>query len=264
MAYADGALDAEASVRIAALLKADPEARARVSMFRATGKELSALYDGVLQEPVPGHLTQFVLNYGQGREAGPAPRSLGSAPSRRPRLPSLWAGFKERLIPDGVGWHLAAASAAALTVGVSAGFLLGGAGQDGGSGPSLTVMRQGQILASGALHHVLEALPSNEERTADSTNGSMPVRAVLTFRTKEGGYCREYEIAAPQAPFQGLACRQADGRWAVEAHVAQEAAAAGTHVVAHGEVLDKIAETRMDGDALGQSQEKAALRRGWK
>jgi hypothetical protein len=34
--------------------------------------------------------------------------------------------------------------------------------------------------------------------------------------------------------------------------------------VAHGEVLDKITGSRMEGDAFGQSQEKAALKRGWK
>jgi surface antigen len=264
MAYADGALDAQAGARIAALIKADPRAQARVSMYRATGKELGALYEGVLQEPVPAHLVEFVMDYGGGREAGPAPKSLAFAPSRRPRLDGLWEVFKARLIPEGAGWHLAAASAAALAVGIGAGYLSGGPGQDGGLGPSLTVMRQGQILASGTLHHVLESLPSNEERAAGSTNGTMPVRAVLTFRTKAGGYCREYEMAAPQGAFQGLACRQADGHWAVEAHIPDAAAAAGTHVVAHGEVLDKIAESQMDGDALGKNEEKAALKRKWK
>jgi hypothetical protein len=278
MAYADGALDAETHARIAAALKADAVARARVSMFRATGKELSSLYDGVLREPVPEHLIEFVMDYGKGREASPvqkspvqtrrtpAASSLGRAfaPARRPRSPRLWAALGDRLIPQGAGWQLAAASAAALTVGMSAGFLLGGEGQDSGSGPSLAVLRQGQILASGALHHVLENLPSNAERAAGSSQGSIAVRAVLSFRTKEGGYCREYEMASAEGQFQGLACRQAGGQWAVEAHVAQGAAPAGTHPVAHGEVLDKITGSRMEGDAFGQSEEKAALKRGWK
>lgn len=270
MAYADGALDAGTRAQIAAALKADAGARARVAMFRATGKELSSLYEGVLREPVPGHLIEFVMDYGKGREESPALKSktpaassLGRAfvPARRPRLPSLWAALADRLIPQGAGWQLVAASAAALTVGMSAGFLLRG---EGGSGPSLAVLRQGQLLASGALKHVLESLPSNEERAAGSTQGSVAVRAVLTFRTKEGGYCREYEMAGAEGQFQGLACRQAGGQWAVEAHVAQGAAAKGTHAVAHGEVLDKIAESRMEGDAFGQSEEKAALKRGWK
>src|SRR5262245_48655166 len=102
MAYADGALDAEAGARVTVLLKADPEARARVAMFRATGRELSAHYEGVLREPVPERLIEFVMSYGQGREASPAPKSpapaassLGraSAPSRRPHLGRLWAAL---------------------------------------------------------------------------------------------------------------------------------------------------------------------------
>jgi hypothetical protein len=121
-------------------------------------------------------------------------------------------------------------------------------------------MRQGQILASGALHQVLETQPSDKERGAGSTQGTTAVRAVLTFRTKEGGYCREYTMAA----YQGLACRQAGGQWVVDAHVAQKPAAAGTQPVAHGEELDNIVESRKKGDALGESEEKAAIKRGWK
>jgi anti-sigma factor RsiW len=261
MAYADGALDAEAGARIAALLRADAGARARVAMFRATGRELSALYEGVLREPVPAHLSQFVMSYGKEREEGPAPEGPAFVPARPTRLARLWTAWQERLIPQSAGWQLAAASAAVLIVGAGAGLFLRG---DGGLGPNLAALRPGQLLASGVLHHVLETVPGNEDRVAGSTNGATTVRAVLTFRTKEGGYCREYEVVAPQGQFQGLACRQADGRWAVEAHVAQEAAAAGTHVVAHGEVLDKIAESRMEGDAFSQNEEKAVLRRGWK
>jgi hypothetical protein len=277
MAYADGALDAEAGARIAALIKADPEARARVLLFRATGKELSCLCEGVLREPVPAHLTQFVMTYGKGRAASPAqkrlalagPARLSLAPAasslRRVRLTSLWAGLRERLIPEGGGgWQLAAASALALIVaGAGAGFLL--RDQDGGLGPGLSVLRQGQILASGPLHQVLESLPSNEERAAGSTKGATAVRAVLTFRTKEGGYCREYELATAQGQFGGLACRQAGGDWAVEVHAAQQAQATGMHhPVGHGERLDQLVDGRMEGDAFGEAEEKAAIKNGWK
>jgi len=279
MAYADGALDAEAGARIAALIKADPAARARVSMFRATGKELSGLYEGVLREPVPAHLADFVMNYGKEGQARPAPaglaylnlaprrpaRNAASSLSGRQRLMGLWAGWRERLIPEGVaGWHLAAAaSALVLTVGAGAGFLL--RDQDGGLGPGLSVLRHRQILARGTLYQVLETLPSNEERAAGSSQGAAAIRAVLTFRTREGGYCREYEMATAQGQFQGLACRQAGGEWAVEAHAAQKAQASGApHPVGHGEQLDKAVDRRMEGDAFGAADEEAAIKNGWK
>jgi hypothetical protein len=181
-------------------------------------------------------------------------------PLRRAQLAGLWAGF-QRLIPDGAGRHLAAASGIALIVGVSAGFLLRGAGED--DGPGLAVLPDGRILVSGTLHQVLESLPSNEARAAGRRPGAA-VRAVLTFRAKGGGYCREYEMAAPQGQFQGMACRQADGQWAVEAYVAQADAATGVHVVGNGEVLDKLAESRMEGDAFGKDEEKAAIGSRWK
>src|SRR5262249_9603978 len=160
-----------------AALKADARARARVSMFRATGPELSSLYDGVLREPVPAHLREFVLSYGKERAAleslKPAASSFGRAsqPSRRPRLRG---GLRDRLIPQSAGWQLAAALAAALIVGGGAGFLLGG----DGSGPNLAALRPGQVLKSGVLHQVLETLPSNEERAAGPTPQATPPPAV--------------------------------------------------------------------------------------
>jgi hypothetical protein len=169
--------------------------------------------------------------------------------------------MQAKLMPQSAGWRLAAALALALTIGAGTGFLLRG---DGGLGPNLATLRPGQMLKSGVLHHVLESLPSNEERAAGPAQGATAVRAVLTFRTKEGGYCREYEAAGPQGRFQGLACRQAGGHWAVEAHVAQEPAAAGTQAASQAEVLDKIAESRMEGDAFGEAEERAAIKRAWK
>jgi hypothetical protein len=215
------------------------------------------------------HLTQFVMSYDRARapvrapeSLKPAASSLGRAPaaSRRARRPSPVAALRGKLIPQSAGWQLAAALAVALIVGAGAGIWLRG----DGLGPNLASLRPGQVLTSGVLHHVLETVPSNEERAAGSTNGATAVRAVLTFRTKAGGYCREYEVAGPQGRFQGVACRQAGGQWAVEAHVAQAAATSGTQVAGQGETLDRIAESRMEGDAFGESEEKAAIKRGWK
>jgi anti-sigma factor RsiW len=273
MAYADGALDAEAAARVEALVRGDARAQARVLMFKATGRELSSLYDGVLNEPVPAPLTRFVMAYGKERES-PALLRLASQnsglaaslPPRRERFGRLWAERVARAVPAGAGWHMAAAAGVALIVGTGAGFWLRG-GQDGASGPSLAALRQGPVLASGTLHQVLETVPSGKDgRTADnSTPGSMAVRAVLTFKAKGGGYCREYEIAAGQGLFQGLACRQPGGQWAVEAHVALAAQASGKGVpAAQSEALDKLADSRIDGDALSGSQEKAAIKNGWK
>jgi len=270
MAYADGVLDAGTSARIDALIKADPAARARVLMFRATGRALAEPYEGVLREPVPAHLIQFVMTCGKELEESPAsgPASMNLAPaasswpSRPARLMELWAAFRDRLIPQGAGWQLAAASALTLIVGAGAGLFLRG---DGGLGPNLAGLRPGQVLTRGVLHQVLETLPSNEERAAGGSQGATAARAVLTFKAKDGSYCREYEVVTAQGQFQGLACRQAGGDWAVEQHVGQKAAAAGIPQPAgQGELLDKAVDSRIEGIAFGEAEEKAAIKNGWK
>jgi anti-sigma factor RsiW len=269
MAYADGVLEGEARARIEALIKVDTQARARVLLFKATGQALAGAYEGVLQEPVPAHLIQFVMDCGKEREESPAPgpASLNLAPAASPwpsRLAhamGLWGAWRDRLIPQGAGWQLAAASALVLIAGAGASFLFRG---DGGVGPNLAALRPGQALTRGVLHQVLETLPSNEERAAGGSQGAAAARAVLTFKAKDGSYCREYEVTTAQGHSQGLACRQAGGDWTVEQHVGQKAAAAGAQPAGQGQLLDQAVDSRIEGIAFGDAEEKAAIKNGWK
>jgi AcrR family transcriptional regulator len=266
MAFADRALDEETQTRIEALLRIDPEARARVAAFRATGREgIGRHYDPVLDEPVPDRLIEFVMTHGKGIAAGPArPRR------QRLRPLELLARWRGKLVPQGAAWHLAAASAAALIVGAGLGYVLRGDRVEVVSGPTLAALKNGQISAEGALRHVLETMPSGlEARAAGGLRDSAVVRASLTFKTKQGNYCREYEIAtAAEGRFTGLACRDSRGNWALQVHVPEADKGQGTKfvpVAGPREVaLDAIVDRIMAGDALGRGEEDAAIARGWK
>ncbi len=263
MAHADGALDAETQGRIEALLKQDPDARRRIMAFRATDGSLSDLYK---LEPAPPHLIEFVMTHGEGRAA--APRKRHSKQKRRMELLGRW---RDALIPAGGVWQVAAASTAALIIGASAGYLVHGAGRvDIASSGSLVTLKQGQILAEGALRYVLETRPSGEEvRAMGGSKDSAVVQASLTFKTKQGRYCREYVIATAGAgQYAGLACRKEGGDWALEVHVPQAVKARPDEtVLASGtdeEALNSIIDTKMDGIAFGKDAEDAAIAKGWK
>jgi len=173
MAYADGVLDNEARARIEAQLLNDEESRRRVEIFRATGTRLSQLYRKPMQEPVPPRLVDFVLQFNAGSASPAKPKrakDVFTAWREKLMSPSTWekaflrAEWEKRL-PHAGTWQLMAASAAALIVAASAGWMLhspGGPGVD-----RLTAFRDGKIYAEGALSYVLETMPSNWPSTAE-------------------------------------------------------------------------------------------------
>ena len=63
------------------------------------------------------------------------------------------------------------------------------------------------------LHGVLESTPSAEVIKVPAEDAAM--RAVLTFRAKDGRFCREFEILASSGGSTGIACRE-DGHWRAE------------------------------------------------
>ncbi len=274
MAYADGVLDGETRARVEAMLQRDAESLRRVEAFRATGAPLSDLFGKPMQEPVPSNLVDFVLNYGQeGAASANAKRSgpslaLGERPALSARWRKLkrWAAWENRAGP--AIWQLAAASAAALIIGVSAGWMLHDGSSDDSA--SLAAFTKGQVFAGGALRQVLETSPSGQvARIAGNARDATVMRTSLTFRSKGGSFCREYEVAtAGLGNFAGLACREEGGKWALKIHVAQANARPGAKAAPadgpHESALDEIVDRMMEGIALGREEEEAAISKGWK
>ncbi len=263
MAYADGELDGEARARVEAILQRDASCRRRLEIFRATGEALARLYQQPMFEPVPSHLVDFVLQCGRGR-------STAAKPARSKKTFTSWL---EKLVPQPVAWQFAAASAAAMVIGVGTGWVLhgsSGTGQDNSNSNGLVAFKDGHVFASGSLRSVLETEPSGREaRISGAAGEAVTMRASLTFKDKGQHYCREYEIAMPDdRGFAGLACRTGEGKWALQVHVAtavnkaavQSSPAAGTRAPALDTVIDSI----MDSDALGKQEEAAVIANGWK
>ncbi len=276
MAYADDVLDSEMRAHVEAFLQRDPESLRLVEVYRATGTSLGQLYKAPALEPVPSHLVDFVLQYGKG---GPAPVKKASFKAKlaawRRKLISTAAWDKlvhhavwEKLSQP-VTLQLAAASAAALIIGASAGWMLHGSGEDENA-YELAVFKNGQIFANGTLRNVLESLPSGQEaRTAGGAQDASVVRASLTFKNKAGNFCREYEVAAAGSrQYAGLACREGQGKWALQVHIAESPATPGAQTGlaggGHNALLDPVVDRMMDGIAFGKKEEEAALAGEWK
>ena len=116
MAYADGQLKPAEMARLERLLASDPGLRARLEVFRTTGRDLASLFDDHLNAPLPLRLKRFTL----------APRTDWS------KVFNLDLRQKRQHLPE---FRLVAASAAFLAAGIAIGWLMHGSA--GGDGPAL-------------------------------------------------------------------------------------------------------------------------------
>lgn len=243
MAYADGELDEPLRGEVERAVAADPALAAIVAGHRALRRDVFAAFAGVVDEPVPARLQARgpakVLAFDAARGA----RQRAGAPLPNPvpaaALPRAWPRW--------------GALAATLALGVLAGSLWSGGGEsDAGF---VTAQAGGHLVARGQLDGALSRQLASDP-AADS-----PVRIGVSFATRDGGYCRSFQVGASA----GLACRDGEA-WRIP--VLREApAAAGAYrqaaSAAPGAVLEAIDE-RIAGTTFDAAAERAARERGWK
>jgi hypothetical protein len=242
-AYVDGELDADARAAVEAAVAADPVLAARLARQRALLGSLRAVYDPVLDEPVPERLLAAL------RPAAPAMTAIGgrAAPRRAVR----------RLLRR--NWPQWGAIAAAVAVGI----LIGASGWlQYARAPLATV--DGRLLARDGLAQALNA------QLASAQAADAPVRIGVSFKAKSGEYCRTFALAGSKATdgaMDGLACRAGAG-WRVRllAQAASAAAPSGGYRTAASSMAAPIlraVDESIDGAPLDAAGERAAQRAGW-
>lgn len=233
MAYVDGELEPQTRAELEAAMAGDPRLAQRVEVQRALRARLQRACAPLLDEPVPERL----LSAARG---GRAPATL--LPLRRARQPvRSWS------------WPQWSAIAASLVVGSLLGPLL----LRSLAGPVTT--RDGRLLAAGALAQALS------QQLASTQPPDAAVRIGVSFRSRDGSYCRSFLLRAP-SPLAGVACREPDA-WRMQVLTA---AAPG---VAPGEyrpaatampaAVTQAVDALIAGEPLDAAAEAAARSRAW-
>ena len=238
MSYADGELDGALRAQIAAAIEKDPALAARVERHRALRAEVAGAFATVLTEPVPDRLRAVAAGV-----AVPAERAHGNVvrfPTRGTRSPSAPWRAREWL-----------AMAASLVLGV----VISWRAFSPASSPM--VARDGALVARGALATALdEQLASNQARDAAVSIG-------LTFKARDGSYCRSFALRA--GGVAGLACRAGD-EWQIPVTASADAAGGDFRQAASATppaVMQAIV-ARAAGEALDAAEEIRVRDAGWK
>lgn len=225
MAFVDGELDPVTARRIENAMADDAELAEKVRSQRALRERLAARFDPILDEPVPGSLTQTL---------GAIDTSLVT---RRRVREALFAGPAQ--------WGALAAS---LAIGLFAGQMLWS------SPGSLIAERGGTLVAGGQLDRALDT------QLASSQASGSPTRVGLTFRNAAGAVCRTFE----GRELSGVACR-GDGQWQVRHAIAPGGGTAGEYRQASSGEIAGIAAAMMGPDgAFDAAQERRAMAAGWR
>jgi hypothetical protein len=240
VAYVDDELDFAQREMVSAVLANNPALCRRAEEMRLARDLLREAFPVRAEESVPVPI-----------EA--AANRLAEACAQRLSQPGLKSPFRSWL-------KYAVAAGLVLCVAASATYLTWRA-ESAGS-PVTDLM---QIGTDTQLHRVLESSPSAEVISVPAEDAAM--RAILTFRAKDGRFCREFEIRAGSAGSTGIACRE-QGQWRAEVLVSAAADPPNSNYYTPAAQSDEsplaqVVDRLIQGDPLSAQEEAHVVASGW-
>ncbi len=220
-AFVDGELDDLTARRVEREAESDAALAAEIARHRALKAQLAAHYAPVAAEAVPDRLRALLA--GDAVDTSLADRREAK---RRRFAPMHWGAIAASLIFG-------------LTIGM----------QPWRPAADVT-SANGTLAASGALAEVLDTqLASNQPQGA-------AVRIGLSFRDRDGRYCRSFEGRT----LSGIGCRNPGG-WSLERTMTGQAGS-DYRQASSGALATDVAEM-MAGDPFDAEAERTARDRGW-
>jgi len=257
--YIDGEMDAAERAAFEAALAQDPALTERVARLTDQDARLRAAFELPVDEAL---LARLGLADGQGPAAGVAPPApmppaevidFADAKARRAAALAEAARAEGKVAgrPVSPRWRWAAGAAMAAVVALAV---------------ALPLWPRGEAdpAASAAFQIAMDSAPSRTSRALES--GAIVVPQ-LSFADQAGRYCREYALGGSQAG-RGIACRAADGRWAIEAQVeggAEPAPSGGIRTAAGDDTaaLDAAYARLGASDPFDAARENALIANQW-
>ncbi len=237
--------------------------------FNSDDELLSAYLDGELSAEREAELERrleaipaLALKLERLSEANAALRDAYAPVAEEPMPQRVLDAIRRK--PGTVRLPLAVAASVTLAIGVMLGLLIAPQNDTPLTG---LLTGNGDVARGSGLHDTLETWPSGNARAIGADLMATPV---LSFESREGGYCREIEIAGADVSAAALACRS-DGGWRVEALgilavPAQGGGQPGGEFRPAGQAssaIDAAIDERILGDPLDAAAEAELIESAW-
>lgn len=258
-AYIDGALGPEETARVAQAIAGDTSLQTRVEALRRADRLAADVFSDIDRRPMPEGVRDMLS-----RDAV-ADDDTASADGTQDHNVIPFPGLRQALRRPA---SLAAMAASlALVIGFGAGLLSAGGPAGGPERASLLQASAGSIGKGHPLHVALEEARSGALYEIDGAS-PVTVRPLLSFRGKDGGFCREILIGSgAEVAARSLACKQDSANWRIVAMAASEAGPSNGYAQASGEssaAIQAAIDSRIAGDPLDAAGEARAIARDWR
>lgn len=248
-AYMDNELSAQERALVDARLRDDASVADRLTQLASVNALVGRQAALIDQLPMPDSVLALLRTDNVHPAGVSASRSQADPAQSNVVELSRFRRAQQRVMHT-VREHAALAASLALLVGFAGGQLLPGSDSNQSNGG-----------ASAGYFAALETLPSGQPLSIDA-NTSLTAR--FSFVDTQSRFCRQYLVQGSEGSSENLACRDQD-EWIVVASAHSSAiAGAGQYQTASGPlVLDNILDAMMQGAALSQAEEQAAINNQW-
>jgi hypothetical protein len=237
MSFADGEAAAGDAAAISAAAATDAALRRKIDFYRQS-REVAQ--QAMPLAPVPADLEARI------RAMADQSRALGEKSQPKAAIQTL-----PRPANDNAGgwWRMPLAASVLFAFGLGGGFLLGRDSAVNGGAVNVAGLLDQELRQS------LETVPSGGE----SQIAGGKFRAIASFRSKDGSFCREFEKdSGSNLAVVGVACNK-DGAWSVNTIVASTQTDEGYAPASSLEAIDAYMAAIGAGETLPLAEEKASL-----
>jgi len=257
MAFLDDELGVEDKAKVTTQIENSPELARRVDNMRLADSLLVQSCQRIDSRPMPPEMMALLGAFPEEQ----AKQAKQTASDQATILP-----FRKKLrqLVHAPLWQIAAAATVVLAIGLGAGRQL--LTSQTGKTPAMIVAEANIIRPGNSLFPILEKQPS---AITVRTSADSAVTPIMTFRTADNRYCREFKVTTGQTVTRSVACRTG-GAWIVKTSVTTQnkvSAGGGQYQTATGpdnSPVDTVILGLMKGDALGARQEARIIQNDWK
>jgi hypothetical protein len=245
-AFIDRALPADRVAALKRRLAAEPALARRLQQLERANSAVRDAYAPIAAEPLPQRVLDLIDTAPSTTKSNAGVVDLAARRSAR--------GSRFAPLPTSL------AAGIALAIGLSLGYLVSSRAP---TPDAALIANAGSITPGTPLFDVLETTASTTPREIERGVTATPV---FTFRSVDGNYCRQVDIASERGGGEAVACRR-DGRWRFEA-VSFTAAATTTNgefrpASGRSSAIDAVIDERIEGDPLDAASEAALIEQSW-